>query len=90
MMMVMNVEVSLMPDPKIPGLTAERVIQAAKILGPTRPAKWTVRVDGIEYAARPLILAAADRLPNDPINSHQAIAILKKLGFKTFYDGRAA
>jgi len=51
--------------------------------------KWTVIVDDRELPARPLVLEAAGVLPNDPTNSHQAIAILESLGFKTRYAGES-
>jgi hypothetical protein len=47
--------------------------------------KWTVIVDNRELPARPLVLEAAGVPPNDPTNSHQAIAILENLGFETRY-----
>ena len=47
--------------------------------------KWTVIVDNRELPARPLVLEAAGVPPNDPTNSHQAIAILESLGFETRY-----
>jgi|SRR5271163_3027642 len=52
--------------------------------------KWTVIVADRELPARPLVLEAAGVPPNDPTNSHQAIAILENLGFETRYaaEGR--
>jgi hypothetical protein len=47
--------------------------------------KWTVIIDNRELPARPLVLEAAGVPPNDPTNSHQAIAILENLGFETRY-----
>ncbi|MHB8503423.1 MAG: hypothetical protein ACYDCG_05140 [Candidatus Acidiferrales bacterium] len=47
--------------------------------------KWTVIVEDRELPARPLVLEAAGVPPNDPTNSHQAIAILENLGFQTRY-----
>jgi hypothetical protein len=38
-----------------------------------------------ELPALPLVLEAAGVPPNDPTNSHQAIAILENLGFQTRY-----
>jgi hypothetical protein len=38
----------------------------------------------------PLVLEAAGVAPNDPTNSHQAVAKLKSLGFETRYQGRTA
>jgi hypothetical protein len=50
--------------------------------------KWTVIVDGRELPARPLVLEAAGVPPNDPTNSHQAVAILKDRGFDVRYEGK--
>lgn len=50
--------------------------------------KWTVMVEGRELPARPLVLVAAGVLPNDPTNSHQAVAVLESLGFETRYEGK--
>jgi hypothetical protein len=47
--------------------------------------KWTVLVGGKELPARPLVLEAAGVPPNDPTNSHQAVEILRRLGFETRY-----
>jgi hypothetical protein len=52
--------------------------------------KWTVIVEGMELPARPLLLQAAGVAPNDPTNSHSAVAILKAHGFETRYEGRPA
>ena len=69
-------------------LSMDDIIRAAKDLRLRRKAaKWTVVVDGEELAARPLVLAAAGVPPNDPTNSHQAIAKLRQLGFETRYEG---
>jgi hypothetical protein len=51
--------------------------------------KWTVIVNNRQLPARPLILEAAGVPPNDPTNSHQAVAILQRLGFETQYDQTA-
>jgi hypothetical protein len=50
--------------------------------------KWSVIVDGREFPARPLVLEAAGVPPNDPTNSHQAVAILKERGFDVRYQGK--
>ena len=47
--------------------------------------RWTVMVGGKELPARPLVLEAAGVPPNDPTNSHQAVEILRRLGFETRY-----
>jgi hypothetical protein len=76
-----------MPSLRVSALTREDITAAAKKLRSTRPAKWTVIVEGRELAARPLILAAAGVPPNDPTNSHQAVKILKDQGFDIRYQG---
>jgi hypothetical protein len=52
--------------------------------------KWTTIVEGKELPARPLVLHAAGVAPNDATNSHQAVAVLKDLGFETRYEGKPA
>ena len=74
-----------MPSARVSALTRDEITAAAKRLRASRPAKWTVLVEGRELPARPLILEAAGVPPNDPTNSHQAIAILENLGFETRY-----
>ena len=51
--------------------------------------KWSVIVEGRELPARPLVLLAAGVPPNDPTNSHQAVAILKDRGFDVRYAGKS-
>ncbi len=53
--------------------------------GTRKGAKWTVIVGERELPARPLVLEAAGVPPNDPTNSHQAVEILRRLGFETRY-----
>src|SRR6266581_8793930 len=74
-----------MPSARVSALTREDITAAAKRLRGSRPAKWTVIVEGRELPARPLILEAAGVPPNDPTNSHQAVKILRRLGFETRY-----
>src|SRR5208282_3098900 len=52
--------------------------------------KWTVIIDNRELPARPLVLEAAGVPPNDPTNSHPAIAILENLGFDTRYSAESS
>jgi hypothetical protein len=52
--------------------------------------KRMVNVEELELPARPLMLEAAGVPPNDPTNSHQAIAILENLGFETRHAGESA
>jgi len=67
-------------------LTRAEIVRAANHFRWTRKgAKWTVMVGERELPARPLVLAAAGVPPNDPINSHQAVEILRRLGFETRY-----
>jgi hypothetical protein len=77
-----------MPSPRVSALTREDITAAAKRLRGARPAKWTAIIDGRELPARPLVLEAARVPPNDPTNSHQAVAILKDFGFDVRYQGR--
>jgi hypothetical protein len=51
--------------------------------------KWRVVVNSRELPARPLVLEAAGVAPNDQTNSHQAVAILERLGFETRYHPAA-
>lgn len=68
-------------------LTRTDVLRAADRFRWTRKLpKWTVLVNDHELPARPLVLEAAGVPPNDPINSHQAVAILRSLGFETRYS----
>src|SRR2546423_15141337 len=71
-------------------LTRDQVIHAASRFRWTRKMpKWRVLVQSRELPARPLVLEAAGGPPNDPTNSHQAVAILERLGFETrFAAGR--
>src|ERR1700747_404301 len=67
-------------------LTREEIVRAANNFRWTRKgAKWTVMVGERELPARPLVLEAAGVPPNDPTNSHQAVEILRRLGFETRY-----
>ena len=67
-------------------LTRAEIVRAAIHFRWTRKgAKWTVIVGERELPARPLVLEAAGVPPNDPINSHQAVEILRRLGFETRY-----
>ena len=79
-----------MASPKVAALTRQDIIKAAKHFQPTRRLpKWTTIVEGTEFPARPLVLEAAGVAPNDTTNSHQAIALLKELGFDTRYEGKS-
>jgi hypothetical protein len=51
-------------------------------------AEWTVIAGQRELPARPLILRAAGVPPDDPTNSHQAVAILQDRGFDVRYEGK--
>jgi hypothetical protein len=78
----------IMPSPRVSALTKKDITAAAKRLRASRPAKWTVIVDGRELPARPLVLEAAGVPPNDPTNSHQAVKILEEWGFDVRYQGK--
>jgi hypothetical protein len=77
-----------MPSSRVADLTREDITTAARTFrfGRQLP-KWTVIVEGQELPARPLVLRAAGAFPNDPTNSHQAIAILQGHGFEVRYQG---
>jgi hypothetical protein len=77
-----------MPSSRVAVLKREDIAAAAKTFRFHRQMpKWTVIVEGRELPARPLVLRAAGVFPNDPTNSHQAIAILKEHGFEVRYEG---
>ena len=78
-----------MPSTRVSALTRNDITSTAKSFHWHRQMpKWSVVVEGRELPARPLILTAAGVLPNDPTNSHQAVAILKEHGFEVRYEGR--
>jgi hypothetical protein len=80
-----------MPSLAVSALTRDDIASAAKRFRGTRKMqKWSVIIDGREYPARPLVLEAAGVPPNDPTNSHQAIALLKSYGFEVRYLGKPA
>jgi hypothetical protein len=75
-------------DPKaLTKLDIERAADACE-LGAN--AKWTAIVGGREVPTRPVVLKACGELPNSKINSHKAVDIMKKLGFKVMYQGTPA
>jgi len=79
-----------MASAKVSILTKEDIAGAARRFKWTRRMpKWTVVVEGREFPARPLVLEAAGVPPNDPTNSHQAVAILQDRGFDVRYQGEA-
>jgi hypothetical protein len=78
-----------MPSAKVARLTKDEITAAARRLGATRPAKWTVVIEGREVPVRPLVLEAAGVPPNDPTNSHQAVKILEERGFEVRYQGKS-
>lgn len=80
-----------MPSAKVAALTREDILRAAGTLAwSKRMTKWSTIVKGKELPARPLVLHAAGVAPNDATNSHQAVAVLKDLGFETRYEGKLA
>jgi hypothetical protein len=81
----------IMPSAKVAALTRQDITKAAlSFEWSKRMTKWSAIVEGKELPARPLVLQAAGVAPNDPTNSHQAIAVLKDLGFETLYEGKPA
>jgi hypothetical protein len=78
-----------MPSSRVAALNREDITAAARTFRSTRQIpKWSVIVEGRELPARPLVLEAAGVPPNDPTNSHQAVAILKDRGFEVRYQGK--
>ena len=87
---MMNKENLFMPSEKVDALTKADILRTEKAFRWTRPLpKWTTVVNGRELPVRPLVLQAADVPPNDPTNSHQAVAKLKNFGFEVRYEGKA-
>jgi len=77
------------PSSRVAVLTKQAIVSAAQSFRWNRQLpKWTVIVEGRELPARPLVLEAAGVPPNDPTNSHQAVAILKDRGFDVRYGGK--
>jgi hypothetical protein len=77
-----------MPSARVSALTKEDIAAAARNFRWNRQMpKWTVIIEGRELPARPLVLEAARVPPNDPTNSHQAVAILQGQGFDVRYQG---
>jgi hypothetical protein len=78
-----------MASAKVSVLTKEDIASVARAFQWNRQLpKWTVIVEGRELPARPLVLVAAGVPPNDPTNSHQAVAILQDRGFVVRYQGK--
>lgn len=78
-----------MASAKVSVLTKQAIAAAARSFQWNRQMpKWTVIVEGRELPARPLVLEAAGVPPNDPTNSHQAVALLQDRGFDIRYQGR--
>ena len=79
-----------MASPHVDQLSKQDIIRAARSFQWNRKMpKWTVVIEGRELPARPIVLTAAGVAPNDPTNSHMAIAKLKALGFDTRYEGKS-
>ena len=78
-----------MASQRVSVLTKQAIVSTAKTFRWNRQMpKWTVIVEGREFPARPLVLEAAGVPPNDPTNSHQAVAILRDRGFDVRYAGK--
>ena len=79
-----------MTSAKVSDLTKQDIATTARSFRWKRQmTKWTVMIDGRELPARPLVLEAAGVPPNDPTNSHQAVAILQERGFEVRYQGKS-
>lgn len=78
-----------MPSEKVEALTKADILRTEKTFRWTHQLpKWTTIVNGRELPVRPLVLRAADVPPNDPTNSHRAVALLKNFGFEVRYEGK--
>lgn len=78
-----------MASSRVSSLTKDDITATARSFRWSRQMpKWSVIIDGRELPARPLVLEAAGVAPNDPTNSHQAVAILKERGFDIRYQGK--
>jgi hypothetical protein len=89
MMNMNNIRSTFMPSHRVSTLSKEEIAAAAKTFRWTRQMpKWSAIVEGRELPARPLVLEAAGVPPNDPTNSHQAVALLKERGFEVRYKGK--
>jgi len=72
-------------------ITRDDVILASKTLNWNKQLpKWTVLIEGAAFPVRPLAFKAAGLFPNDPATTHQAVAVLKKLGFQVLYENEPA
>lgn len=78
-----------------PGMTQDQVKETALAFIPFgsklrayHTYDWTVIVEGKIFPARALVLRTKGLAPNSSINSHMAIAMLKKLGFETRFKGK--
>ena len=76
-----------MASKRVKDLTRDQIVAAARDFRWDRKMpKWTVIVEGRELPVRPLVRTAAGVRPNDPTNSHMAVAILESMGFETRYN----
>jgi hypothetical protein len=74
---------------RLRALTRNDVIMASKTLNWKKQLpKWTVEIEGTSFPVRPLAFKAAGLFPNDSATTHQAVAVLKRLGFQVFYENK--
>ena len=77
-----------MASAQVNALTRDQIVTTARnFRWDKKMPKWTVIVEGRELPVRPLVRTAAGVRPNDPTNSHMAVAILESMGFTTRYNG---
>ena len=77
-----------MASARVNALTRDQIVTTARAFRwDKKMPKWTVIVEGRELPVRPLVRTAAGVRPNDPTNSHMAVAILESMGFTTRYNG---
>ena len=81
-----------MKNPRLNGLTKQTIKDAAKQGSPGTIRKWSVVVEGREFPVKQIVMEAANILqskaprvtPADFI-AHDAVRILKRLGFDVRY-----
>ena len=78
-----------MASEKVEALTKADILRREKSFRWNRALpKWTFVINGRELPVRPFVLEAAGVPPNDPTNSHQAVAKLKSFGLEVCYQGK--
>jgi hypothetical protein len=88
-----KVEVVIMKHPRLDALDKETVVKTAKNLQPGTIQKWSAMAEGKEFPVKQLVRESANLLPMDaprvtPADfiAHDAVRILKRLGFEVRYS----